>query len=125
MANGGTIRGRLLVNRQTQQVQLVLAAQDGATAKSMSTAHELLRFRLAEEGYQLNSFVVRHEGREVIRLDTPDDPAMDTSAEGPGTEEREQQPRAETDALSSGDPHHVGPMDLDDSEDPAASGWFL
>lgn len=125
MSNGETVRGQLVVNSRSNRVRLVLAAQDETTARSMSTAHEMLRHCLAREGFELNSFVVRYEGQEMIRMDTPDDDAEAATSQGHGADEQDKDTRTAFGGQTSGEPNHAGPMDLDDQEDPMASGWFL
>jgi hypothetical protein len=68
-AHGETVRGRMYMDSDTRTVRVVLAVQEGNTAQSMSSAHEMLRLRLADEGYQLQSFIVRHDGRSVVRFE--------------------------------------------------------
>jgi len=123
-ANGETVRGRMYVDSETRAVRVVLAVQEGGTAQSMSSAHEMLRLRLADEGYQLQSFIVRHDGKSVVRFeddlahlagdggrdaDTADPREYDDtrSRDGRGRENRE--PIAQA----------VRP------EETVASGWFL
>jgi len=115
--DGETLRGDVRLDTQARGVRLALAAENAHTARSLSTAHEMLRAQLADEGYQLDSYVVRHDGRSVVRMDSGAGGGQ-THADGRGREssrhgddERPDQ-RPRTDAR-------------DMSDDPVVAGWFV
>jgi hypothetical protein len=123
-ANGETVRGNLHVDPDTRAVRLTLAVQEGQTARSMSTAHEMLRARLADEGYQLSSYVVRHDGKSILRLDSgqlgEDARSAAGFAEGHASDENSQR--------SSDERTHepLAPPEVPElSEDPVVAGWFV
>lgn len=115
-ADGGTVRGDLRVDSESRIVRLTLAAEEAGAARSMSTAHEMLRMRLAEEGYQLQSYVVRHDGKSVVSLDDPSTHAH-THSDGGG-----EPPRDEDDNRHEPLPRPLAP---ELSGDPVIAGWFV
>jgi len=124
-ANGETVRGSLHVDPDTRAVRLTLAVQEGDTARSMSTAHEMLRARLADEGYQLNSYVVRHDGKSIVRLDSgqldPGGASADGGAEGdPAGDPNSQRPDADN-PREPLEPPEVPEL----TDDPVIAGWFV
>ena len=119
-ANGETVRGSLHVDPDTRAVRLTLAVQEGQTARSMSTAHEMLRARLADEGYQLNSFVVRHDGKSIVRLDSGQLGEGAHSAAGQAGDENSQRPSDERNH------EPLAPPEVPElSADPVVAGWFV
>ena len=122
---GETVRGRMYMDADTRSVRVVLAVQEGNTAQSMSSAHELLRARLADEGYQLQSFVVRHDGRAVIRFE--DEVQAQLAGDGGGDadqpdpkNEAEMRSRMGRDRSGQGTAAAAAAP-----EETVASGWFL
>jgi hypothetical protein len=124
-ATGETVRGRMYVDSDTRAVRVVLAVQEGDTAQSMSSAHEMLRVRLADEGYQLQSFIVRHDGRSVARFEDElpaqfaSDGGRDADTADPrdGNESRSRNGRGRNPQERAASAVRT--------EEPVASGWFL
>ena len=124
-ANGETVRGSLHVDPDTRAVRLTLAVQEGETARSMSTAHEMLRARLADEGYQLNSYVVRHDGKSIVRLDSEQLGQGGTAAHGGA----EGGPAGDPNSQRSDRDNPHGPLEPPEvpelTDDPVLAGWFV
>jgi len=124
-SGGETVRGRMYMDADSRSVRVVLAVQEGGTAQSMSSAHELLRVRLAEEGYQLQSFVVRHEGRAIVRFE---DEVMAQLAGDGGRDADQPDPRDEAETRSRMGRERTGQGTAAAAarpEETVASGWFL
>lgn len=122
---GETVRGRMYMDADSRSVRVVLAVQEGNTAQSMSSAHELLRARLADEGYQLQSFVVRHDGRAVVRFE--DEVQAQLAGDG-GRDADQADPKDEAEMRSRMGRGRTGPGTAAAAaapEETVASGWFL
>jgi hypothetical protein len=115
--DGETLRGDVRVDAQARGVRLALATENAQTARTLSSAHEMLRVQLADEGYQLDSYVIRHDGRSVVRMDSGAagaqahaDARDREGARDPQDDNRDQGPRQPVREMS---------------DDPVVAGWFV
>jgi len=115
---GEMVRGNLQVDPDSRAVRLTLAPQDGDTARSMANAREMLRNSLAEEGYQLQNYTVRHEGRSLFRQghEPQSQTQADTDAGGRQAEARDD---------NETEPRRRSSRREPTEDDPVVNGWFV
>jgi len=108
------------VNPDTRAVRLTLAPQDGDTARTMATAREMLRSGLAEEGYQLQNYTVRHEGRNLFRTGPESQAQTSTQSDA----EQADRDAAARDPMESR-ARRRSPASEPTEDDPVVAGWFV